>query len=342
MNRDDVVWYYRLGGSTLGPVSWVEIEEIIADSMDAEHLLVARGGDAGWISAADALAEHPELKEPEPVAHEPAPEPVTEPPVDAWSLLDEAPSGAATEVLGQAAVARDTARQIQGPAIPPDEALGARLGQRGMTPEHGLGQWIGQAWTMVTSDIASFALGLLLAGLVTIVSLGICGPPLQAGLFIMALKRFRGEDISPGTVFEGFQYFLPAWGVTLIVVGVSLALTAPLTIPVVIAQQGDAEQVMQALQMLSNTWGQIVGLAIGAAMFYAMVLVVDRNLGTIDAVTGSWEATKLNFMSYVGMVFVFQLIASAGILACCVGLLVTAPMVPCAQVATYMYHFRNT
>lgn len=340
MNRDEAIWYYRLGGRTLGPVSWAEIEEIARDSVDAEHLQVARGGDAGWVSAADALAEHPELKAPEAAVPEPEPEPQARGASDEdWALLEEEPSGAAEEVLSEAAEERHTGRSVSRPAGQTHEP---QLGPGAMTPEHGLGKWIGQAWTMVTGEISSFALGVLLAGLVTIVTLGICGPPLLAGIYVMALKRFRGEEISPGTVFEGFEYFLPAWGVMLLMVVASFVLTAPLSVPAtVLAGQDGGGEIGAFLQMVANVWGQIVGLAIAAAMFYAMVLVVDRRLGTIDAVTGSWEATKLNFMSYVGMALVLQIIGSAGVLACCVGILITMPMVPCTEVAAYMYHFRN-
>ena len=61
MNRDEAVWYYRLGGHTLGPVSWAEIEQLTRDTVNASELMVARGGDPGWTTAADVAAAHPEL-----------------------------------------------------------------------------------------------------------------------------------------------------------------------------------------------------------------------------------------------------------------------------------------
>lgn len=342
MNRDEVVWYYRLGGSTLGPVAWTEIEELIEDSMEPEDLLVARGGDTEWTSVAATLVAHPELKKSVPPVEataEPEAEPEAETP---WATLDEQPSSAAEQVMAEAANDRHTGARPRVEAAPAAVAPGATAGPGGMPIEHGLGKWIGQAWTMVTGDLATFVLGVLLAGIVTIVTIGICGPPMQAGIVLMALKRFRGEPISSGTVLEGFQYFLPAWGVTLVVIGASIVLNLPLALPaIIIAGAGNGEQVAEALQLVSNTWGQVVGLLIAAVIFYAMVLVVDRNLGSIDAIKGSWAVTSTQLLSYVGMSFVLQLIASAGVLACCVGVLVTAPMVPCAQVAAYMYHFRN-
>ena len=126
MDRNEAVWYYRLGEQTLGPVSWAEIDQITRDTFSGTDLLVARGGDAGWMTAADALAASPELA----AATEPAApaQPVVTETVETsghWSVFDEAgaapaaaapgqmppaPSHAASEVLGGAAVARDAGR----------------------------------------------------------------------------------------------------------------------------------------------------------------------------------------------------------------------------------------
>lgn len=327
MQREDAVWYYRLGGQTLGPVSWIEVEELTRDTVDAGDLLVAQGGDPTWRSAADVLAAQPELAAPVEAPAEPAAPAVTETveTTGDWAAFEEPEPAAPAPV-----------------AIPLDRPAPVQQPGGAFAPVHGLGQWITQAWEMVTGELATFVLGMLLAGLVTIVTVGICGPPLQAGLFIMALKRYRGEEITPGTVFEGFQYFLPAWGVVLVLALITGAISAPLTVPsAMMTQQADNPELVQLLSGLAQTWSSIVGILAGAAFFYAMVLVVDRNMGTIAALQTSWEKTKASFLSYVGIVFVLQLVGGAGVLACCVGLLVTAPMVPCAQVAAYMYHFRG-
>lgn len=336
MNRDDAVWYYRLGGQTLGPVSWAEIEELTRDAVEADSLLVARGGDQGWTNASEAAAAHPELAAaatpavaPQPAAVEPAhPEPVTS---AGWTTPE--PSAAAEEVLGGAAVVRDTrapvAPEVRGSAYPNE-----------MPTKHGLGAWIGQAWEMVTRDAVAYIFGTLLAVLVTLVTLGICGPPMQAGLFAMALKSFRKQEISPGTVFEGFQYFLPSWGVLLLqgIIGGVIGAVLGGGIGAVLGGAGASQDVIAGIGQMV---GSIVSLCVAAAFFYAMVLVVDSNTGTIDAISASWEMTKPEFMSYVGTVFVLQLVAAAGAIACGVGVFLTAPMLPCAIVAAYMYHMRR-
>jgi len=85
LSRDDVIWYYRLGGQSLGPVAWAAIEELTTDTIDARDLLVARGGDTTWISAAEAAETFPELA----AAPEPAePEPARGPETAGW-VVDE-------------------------------------------------------------------------------------------------------------------------------------------------------------------------------------------------------------------------------------------------------------
>ncbi len=50
---DEAIWYYRPGTRTLGPVAWTKIERLTADGTDPRNLLVARGSDQTWMSAAD-------------------------------------------------------------------------------------------------------------------------------------------------------------------------------------------------------------------------------------------------------------------------------------------------
>lgn len=341
MNRNDAVWYYRLGGQTLGPVPWTEIERLTRDTVEGGSLLVARGGDAVWGKASQLMAAHPELSE---QAFEAPPaaeedwgpldrEPAAPASTAGWEVSESEPSAAAAEVLGGAAVTRDT-----GPPLSVHRPRPVYTGQ--MEVRHGLGAWIGQAWEMVTGDAVAFIFGFLLAIVVTIVTIGICGPPLQAGLFVMALKRFRNEPISAGTVFEGFQYFLPAWGVAL-VQGLLGAIAGGLLGGLIGAVLGAAGAERQMIEGAGQFAGSIVGLLIAAAMFYAFALVVDRNMGTMEAINASWAVTSPQLLSYVGIVFVLQLLAAAGVIACGVGILLTVPLLPCATVAAYMYHFRN-
>ncbi|MBN9167545.1 MAG: hypothetical protein BGO98_33855 [Myxococcales bacterium 68-20] len=77
--------------------------------------------------------------------------------------------------------------------------------------------------------------------------------------------------------------------------------------------------------------GIIIGLGVAFAQFY----VVDQNMGPIDAMKASWKATK----GHKGNIFLFglvsMLIAFAGYAACCVGGLVSVPLVMVAFATVY-------
>lgn len=353
MNRQDAVWYYRLGGQTLGPVAWTDIEQLTRDTIDAQDLLIAQGGDEQWRSAAEVLETNPELagEAEEPAA--PAPEPAGDfemPPDEPaqWEVLAEKPSPAAGDVLDRAVGVRDTGRA---PAAvvqtPPMDAVSA--GAYGaFTPEPGLGKWIGQAWEMVINEIWAWVGALLLMMLVSIVTLGIAGPPLTTGLYIMALKRYRGEQISPGDIFAGFSRFLDSWGLALVMMVPALLIMAPVmilfAIPAISASGGgNMEDIavgigMGAQFLMPVLWLLILGVQ--TIFFYSWILVADGR-GAWESVTGSWDRVKRDFWSYLGIWLVLSILASAGSYACYIGWFVTYPLMPCAQVAAYMWHFRR-
>lgn len=293
MQRDEPIWYYRLGDQTLGPVTWAEIERLTEDTVPAEDLLVARGGDAGWRPAADVM----------------------------------------------------TRSEVPASGTAPDRAE-ARTGG-GFEPKHGLGRWLDQAWRMVIDEIGVWVGAGLLMFFVSVLTLGILGPPLWVGYYRLALKRFRGQETSPMDVFEGMPYFLPAWGLALINMIPTLVLLAPMfgmiAFMIVSTEAGGAppDELMPFMMM---GWWLVypviyaLMLAIQAILFYAWVLIAE-DYGAWEAVVASWEKVSADFWSYLGMSVLLTVIAGLGVQLCYLGGLITYPLLPCAQVAAYMWHF---
>lgn len=85
-------------------------------------------------------------------------------------------------------------------------------------------------------------------------------------------------------------------------------------------------------------WLLIVGIQ--AIFFYAFVLVAEGR-GAWESVVLSWEKVKPDFWSYVGMFLILSFVSSLGSYACYVGMLLSYPLMPCAQVAAYRWHFRR-
>jgi uncharacterized membrane protein len=130
-----------------------------------------------------------------------------------------------------------------------------------------------------------------------------------AGIARFSLKVARGEPYAFGDVFAGGPFFLSVLVTHFIVsiaVGIGLVL---LIVPGVV-------------------------LALGLCM--AVPLIVDRNVGPIDALTESWKVTEGNRIN----LFIFWLIAMAlgiaGVCACGIGILLVAPLLWVAFFYVYL------
>jgi uncharacterized membrane protein len=123
--------------------------------------------------------------------------------------------------------------------------------------------------------------------------------PAVAGLYFMALKRVRGERYGIGDAFAGFSHFP-----SLVVAGAA-------------------------------TWVLIYGglllfvipgfYAIGITAF-APLVAIDQKCSGVEAVRISIEALKKQGFQMFGLLFVTYVLITAGLIACCVGILFLAPL----------------
>ncbi len=178
------------------------------------------------------------------------------------------------------------------------------------------------------------------------VTLGIAAPPLQVGLYCMALKRFDGERIAVGDIFEGFGRFWSAWGLALLMMVPAVVVVLPfigIISATVLAGHDGGEELMPFMMIgMYALYPAIYLLMLGVQtiFFYSSVLVAEGE-GAWDAVTGSWDKIRQQFWSYLGIYIVLMILAQAGGYLCYVGWFVTFPLLPCATVAVYKWHFRE-
>ncbi len=214
-----------------------------------------------------------------------------------------------------------------------------------LSPVHGLKPWLSQAWDIFADNPKEYLLGSLitvcLGGLVMIPL-----PALHAGLYAMALRRFEGEAQQPIGVLGGFRYFSRALGLYALLLLIALPMGFVLLLAaagVIIALPDDAEFYVVLPTVTLLLW-LAVPLAIalpGAAGFFAVPLMIDRDLGVMASLHQSWAVTQRRYLSYVGMTIVFFLVSMVGWMICWVGLVLTLPMLPLAQVCVYRHYFRK-
>lgn len=205
-------------------------------------------------------------------------------------------------------------------------------GGYGGSGEEGLGAWLSKGWAMVTSETGTFMLAAFLAGLVSLTV--VCAPPMIIGLYRMFLKKYDGKPIATGDIFEGFQFFAKSWGAFLLLFIASGVVSG--TLSAILVHGGHPSESQQfIIQGVSGVWGLIVG----TFSLFMWPLIADEREGVLGALSVSVSTALSNFVILLIFVFLCQLLASVGILLCCVGALFTGPVASCAMVACYRSYF---
>ena len=151
-------------------------------------------------------------------------------------------------------------------------------------PRLDVGQAFKDGWNAFTADIVPLLVGALIAGILSVITLGILLGPLTAGLYSMASRRMRdGRRAQVGDVFscmDRFWGFL--WAAIVLVVLIGLA---SLTI--------------------------VGGVLLATIWFYVFPFMVDRRMGLTDAMAASYHQVLDNgFWEHLALLVVFFAISA--------------------------------
>jgi hypothetical protein len=132
---------------------------------------------------------------------------------------------------------------------------------------------------------------------------------LYVGLWRIALAAARGQRPDFGLLFSGGDRFLPMLGAFWLLI---LAIGAGYILLVV------------------------PGVILALGLYMSVLFVIDQNMGPIDAMKASWNATQ----GYKARLFVFGLVAFgmviAGYIACFVGVFAVIPILSVASAIIYL------
>ncbi len=141
-------------------------------------------------------------------------------------------------------------------------------------------------------------------GISLIFGTSILGSPvytlLTAGTFKYYLRLIRGE---PATIADAFAGFSPLAG-QLILLGL----------------------VTGILNMIGFALCIIPGIYLSVSWIFALPLVIDRKLGFWDAMELSRKVVAKHWFMTFAFMLVIGLLGACGVIACCVGILVTIPI----------------
>ncbi len=137
------------------------------------------------------------------------------------------------------------------------------------------------------------------------------GFPVYAGLLYAALKQIRGESISISDLFKGFSHFVP------------------------LALFGVLYHVLVLIACLLCLFPGVFAIGVLAP---GMLLIMDRGYGPVQALTeGMRTLGNQAWMLGLFLIVVYVAMSMLGTLMCCIGLLVTLPIVVVSMALHYNY-----
>ncbi len=171
--------------------------------------------------------------------------------------------------------------------------------------------WLRQAFALYRGNFALLLLTHLVLVSVSVFTFGILAGPMFAGAARLVLDLLNGKEPKPqaGDLFKGFDYFLPSCllGLSTLAAGVFLA------------------AFLKPLGVLALA-GPIF---VATATYYAIFLIVERDLEFWPSVQASWIMARSNFWPLLGLVAFGLLAGTSGSLALGVGVVVTFPFYTC-------------
>jgi uncharacterized membrane protein len=149
----------------------------------------------------------------------------------------------------------------------------------------------------------------LLMGFFTVVGVFIGTAFFMAGFNIMALKALRGETPTIGDLFGGFSRNPGGILAAALLIGLMVGIGSNLC--------------------------YLPGIILGGLSMLSLPLIVDRGLGPIEAIKESFSLMSKNIVMASVIYFLASLASGLGFLLCCIGLLVTMPLLYVTQAVIY-------
>src|SRR5579862_2866578 len=185
------------------------------------------------------------------------------------------------------------------------------------------------------------------------VATSLLGGPLFGGVFYIFIQRMRNRQANAGDVFIGFQKmflqlflgnFCVAFLIGLCLIPFSLAEAArvePILEQLRQASPADIQNVLPQLwSAFSGTLPILFACMIPATYLtvnwqFTAPLIIDQQMKFWPAMKASWKKVHQHWWHVFGFVVVIGLLNLAGVCACCLGALFTAPISLAATVYAY-------
>jgi hypothetical protein len=228
---------------------------------------------------------------------------------------------------------------------------------------------LGMGWRLMMSDfwalwLPAFVVMLIIMGASNfgLVAAVLVQPPLWVGLYWLVARKIDGAPVKVGDVFAGFQQRFGQSVLAMLplsLVGMVFGLAIAVVVLVIMlggAAVGGAsygnEGAIAAVVVLGILAGGVILFVLLAAMlifclFFTFVIpaVWDHPESGWEAVRTSARLVRGRFWSVLGLTILFIFIGIAanlvGMVACCIGVFFTSPIVMVWEAAAIIYLYRS-
>jgi len=252
----------------------------------------------------------------------------------------------------------DSGNPFQSPATTRSEA-----GETSPYRPSRFGDYMNRAFSAYTAHWSEWLLPILLAGVIALLAYFACvfpfllaQGPLMCGLFACAFRSLRGGPVEISTLGRGWELFgrailasfvlfliqlIPVaiiGSVIVAAIGLFASIAGPnprpdeATVAVLVVSGAVCYMALIFGLMLWSLW-------IGTRTMFIWPLIADRGYGFFAAWNESWESTKVRFWELLLLNFLAGLIASLGIYACYIGVILTLPLYFLIVAAVYEDRF---
>lgn len=187
-----------------------------------------------------------------------------------------------------------------------------------MQPNIDIADALRRGFNLYKENITTLLIVTLLAVIISAATIGILAGPMFAGTVFVVLGLIDRKEPKPeiGDLFKGFNYFIPS------LVFMILFMVASLV----------GRFILLFIPVLGFFLSILYSMALSTAVIFVIFYIVDRQMEVVAALQKSVEVVKTNFWIFLGLNIVAGVVSSLGVIACGIGVIVTAPLY-CTTVA---------
>ena len=182
-------------------------------------------------------------------------------------------------------------------------------------------QWVEEGFNLYKNNFKTLVLASIFVVVISTVTAFILAGPMLAGLAWITLELRDRKEPKPeaGSVFRGFDYFVPAflfiavWGIGILV----------------------ASMIIGIIPFIGQLATLVVAYGAQAFLMFGLFLIVDRKMEFWPASQQSIDTVKTNFWPFFGLSIVAGFIGSVGAIAFGIGIVFTIPIQGCILTVAY-------